>query len=267
MFHVNKKVITIIAAGLACISITACKDTKTNTPESVTSIHQAHFTFVEHGQEAPTKLESADKQIIYISSSAEKVAFVAENRIDRPSAKKINDVLTQAYNRSKDRYNSIVDQLDAYLSDKNNDTSTFPWETTTDYTCVRNDSKAISVVETVETRTAGVLSGTTTFAYNFNPANGDFIGQVFYDSNDKASFDSADDLMYKKLVEKYGEDTINYENVASSFVEMSHPCWYFTDDGVHVIFNAGSIANAEAGVLELDYTKEELPEFAQKYFN
>ena len=90
---------------------------------------------------------------------------------------------------------------------------------------------------------------------------------MFYIAGDKASFDEADDVMYKKLVSKYGEEAISYNNVASSFVEIAEQCWYFTEDGVKVMFNVGTVADPEVGTLELEYTKEELPELAQKYFN
>jgi len=276
MFHVNKKIITgIITAGLICCAyLTACEDkskgsiTSDPATPNQSAAHTAHFTFVEHGQDTPSTLEAKDKDILYISASAEKAAFVAENRIDRPIAKKINDVLTQAYERSKNLYNSMIDDLDVYLSSEDSsDMSVFPWESSADFTCLRNDSKAISISETIESKSAGALVNTTVYTYNFDPSTGDQIQQPFYATDDKADFDKADDQMYTKLVDKYGKDVISYKNVASSFVEVASKCWYFTESGVHVAFNAGSIASEEAGILEIDYTKEELPELAQKYFD
>ena len=132
---------------------------------------------------------------------------------------------------------------------------------------MRNDGKAISVLETIEMSYAGEVDNSICTSYNFDPATGDLIKQVFYSADDKESFDSADDSMYKKLIAKYGEETISYENVSSSFVELAEECWYFTENGIQIIFNPGSIAPASAGVLDLEYTAEELPELAQKYFN
>ena len=42
-----------------------------------------------------------------------------------------------------------------------------------------------------------------------------------------------------------------------------------TVDGKSIIvtFSAGRVAPEEAGVIEIEYSKEELPEFAQKFFN
>ncbi len=273
MFHVNKKIITgVIIAALACAYLTGCEDkakvNSTTDPATSNQPYVAHFTFVEHGQDTPSTLESTDKQLLYVSASAEKAAFVAENRIDRPTAKKINDVLTQAYERSKNLYNNMVDDFDAYISSESDpDMLVFPWESSADFNCLRNDSKAISVSETIESKSAGKVFSTTVYTYNFDPANGDHINQVFYVTDDKASFDAADNTMYTKLVDKYGKDVISYDNVASSFVEVASQCWYFTENGVHVAFNVGTIAAEDAGILELDYSKEELPEFAQKYFD
>ena len=276
MFHVNKKTLTaIIAAGLACVCLASCKDNTTNTktpqdntkPNQTIVIPNARFTFVEHGLDKPTTLESTDKQTLYISATAEKAAFVAENRIHRDIAKNMNEVLSQAYERSKNLYNSMVDQLDASFSDNATDVSPFPWESSSDFACIRNDSKAISVSETTVSKAGGAVVNTSVFTYNFDPTTGNQINQVFYDAADKESFDKADNTMYEKLVEKYGKDVISYENVDSSFVDAAQPCWYFTENGVHIAFNVNTIASEEAGVLELDYSKEELPEFAQKYFN
>lgn len=273
----NRKISAIIAAAAICLSLGACSDNTSNTNElperpplnSIIAMQpeKAHYTFMEHSQENPTVLTSTDKQTVYASTSVEKVSFVAENRADREAAKKINQVLTNAYERSLNIYDNLVDSLEAYLADGNEDMSVFPWEVNVDYTCIRNDGKAISVLEAIQSSDGGKENATTTFSYNFDPVTGDQIYQVFYNAEDKESFDAADDTMYKKLVEKYGEELISYDNVSSSFVEVAHQFWYFTQDGVKVVFSAGSIAPAEVGEFELDYSKEELAEHALKYFN
>lgn len=279
LFIVKKHTLAaVIAAGLiTCTAFTACiNKADSNTPpidraplNSTIALQpeKAHFTFMEHSQSTPNTLQSTDKKIVYVSTSAEKVSFVAENRADRTAAKKINEVLTGAGERSQDIYGSLVESLDSYLSQENADTSVFPWEAKVDYTCTRNDGRAISVLEAIDSYSAGALEGTTNFTYNFDPATGDHITQIFYTPGDKESFDNADDVMYKKLIEKYGEDVISYKNVASSFVETAEPCWYFTENGIKIVFNPGSVADISVGTLELEYTKEELPELAQKYFN
>ena len=274
---VNIKTTAIIAALALCATLSACKDNVAeieNIPERAPLFstveaqpEKAHYTFMEHSQDAPNVLTSTDKSTVYISTSVEKVSFVADNRADRDAAKKMNDVLTNAYNRSKNIYNSLADGLDAYFQMEDADMSVFPWETTINYTCIRNDGKAISVLETIQASEAGIVNGATTFTYNFDPTTGNQITQVFFVPNDKASFDAADDYMYKKLVEKYGEELISYDNVESSFVEVAQQFWYFTQDGVKVVFSAGSIAPSESGEFDIDYTKEELAEFALKYFN
>ena len=116
-------------------------------------------------------------------------------------------------------------------------------------------------------RTAGTSVGTIRFSYNFDPITGDQVRNIFYVPGDKESFDTADDVIYKKLLAKYGEDVVDYDNVTASFIDECLDCWRFTESGVVVTFNKGSIAAPEAGVLEVEYSKEELPEFAQKYFN
>ncbi len=279
MFNVkNTKITAVIAAGLLCMTLASCTDDKSNVNNNaidrqpLNSIieaqpEKAHFTFLEREQDTPLTLQSTDKQTVYISASAEKASFVAENRADRNAAKKINDVLTRAADKSKNIYASLTDELDALFTLETPDMSTFPWEARIDFSCIRNDGKAISVLETIETASAGEIVANTFSSYNFDPVTGDQIGQIFYSVDDKASFDSADNVMYNKLVEKYGSETISYDNVSSSFVELAAQSWYFTEKGVQVIFNPGIIASADAGMLDIEYAKEELPELAQKYFN
>ena len=43
--------------------------------------------------------------------------------------------------------------------------------------------------------------------------------------------------------------------------------WYFTETGVKLIYNPGSIAPIESGSFELELAKQELPESAHEYFN
>ena len=214
----------IIFAGLICTTLAACTDNKpiqNNTiedrPPLVSTItaqpEKSHYIFVERTSDSPDTIKSGDKQTVYVSLSVETASFVAENRADRPAAKLINETLAAANKKASNIFNDLSDRLETHLADKNADTSVFPWEVKIDYSCKRNDGKAISVWETIDTYTAGAPMGTTEFSYNFDPITGNRIGQVFYIPDDEESFDKADDVLYKKLLSKYGEETINYENV------------------------------------------------------
>ena len=270
----NKKVIlAILTAGLICTSyLTGCSNTAA--PERTVSEstienepERAHYTFVEHSQSKPTKIMSEDQETLFILSSAEKVSFVAESRADREASRKINNTLGEAYDRAKALYTNFYEDLNEILSQETPDLSLLPFETKVDYTCTRNDGRAISVTEIIETYVAGNLEGTTRYVYNFDPVTGDQIKNIFYTTGDKASFDEADNTIYEKLLAKYGEEVINYSNVSTSFIDETLDSWRFTENGVVVTINAGYVAPAEAGVLEVEYTKDELPAFAQKYFN
>jgi len=274
--NMNKKtVLAIIAAGLITASfLTACNNTQQQAPDRTATNstiasepEKAHYTFVEQSQTKPTMLLSEDKQTVYVTSSAEKISFVAENRADREASKKINDTLATIYTRAKQYYQNYESDVSAVLSQENPDLSVFPWETNVDYTCTRNDGRAISVTEVIEYRAGGAVTSSARYSYNFDPITGDEITNVFYKPGDQEAFNQADDLIYRKLLAKYGEEVINYDNVTASFIDEALGCWRFTENGVVVTFNADTIAPASAGVLEVEYTKEELPEAAQKYFN
>jgi hypothetical protein len=101
------------------------------------------------------------------------------------------------------------------------------------------------------------------------PLTGEKIPQLFYIPGDSNAFNAADNTLYEKLTAKYGSDVISYNNVSASFIDVAADCWYFTEDGkgIAVYFSAGRVAPEEAGVIEVEYSKEELPDFAQKFFN
>ena len=275
-----KKIIySAIALTLICAAFTACSK-PTVPPERTGNIvstissqpDKEHYHFVERDDANPhvvfEKGENGE-EVRYISNTCEKVSFVAHERSNSEAAKAMSNVFDRAYDNHRSSSSAMMDDLDYYLSSDSVDMSVFPWETKVDYSCTRNDGKAISIIETTDFYAAGKLEGTTVRTFNFNPLDGSQITNIFYKNGDKESFDAVDDFIFKKLIEKYGENsgiTYSMPNL-TSMVDEAIPGWYFTETGVKIIFNPGSIAPIENGTFELDLTKEELPEDALKYFN
>ena len=273
MFHVkNKFILSAIAAAIICTAFTGCQSTKEQpakeTEESLipSQPDNEHYVFIEHKDKDPYIIRKEnDDSVIYINNTCESVSFVALKSADKAASKEMNRVLDEAYNSHEQSSKSMFSQLDFYLSSENADLSSFPWETKVDYSCTKNDGRAISIIETRDFYSAGEHEGTTVRAFNFNPLTGALINNIFF--TDNASRDKMDDSVYNKLIEKYGEDKgINYSIVTSSMIEEALDSWYFTETGVKLIFNPGSIAPIESGAFELDLSKNELPENAQKYF-
>lgn len=279
MFNMKSKIIiSVIAVALICTSFAACK--QTTPPERTGDIastiptqpDKEHYHFVERNDAEPFIVKEDTEngeQLVYINNTCEKVSFVAHERINSTAAKNMNNVLNLAYNSHKDSSAKMMDSLDAVLSDASADLSVFPWETKVDYSCTRNDGKAISIIETTEFSSGGELTGTTVRTINFDPLTGAHLSNIFYKAGDSDAFNAMDDFIYKKLLEKYGDNsgiTYNMPNL-SSMIEEALPGWYFTETGVKIIFNPGSIAPIENGGFELELSKDELPENALKYFN
>lgn len=270
----NKIIISIIAALFVCTAATACTKAPTapeRTGKTESEIPSqpdiAHYHFVEREDKTPyvVKKEATDGEIFeFIKNSCEKVSFVAHDRVDSTAASKMNSVFDAAYSYHESATTAMIKDLEDYLLSESVDMSVFPWETKIDYTCVRNDGKAISVVENIDYR-----GGISVYAYNFDPLTGDHVTNIFYTTGDKESLDAMDNLVYNKLIEKYGEDsgiTYSMPNLVS-MIDCAMGSWYFTETGAKLIFNPGSIAPIENGSFELDLSKEELPETSLKYFN
>jgi len=262
--------IAIAVAGTACLF--GCQK-KPEAPERTGGIstivsepEKQHFHFTEHEDKNPERSTTAEGEII-ITNTCEEVSFVPFNRADNEASKAMNSVLNKAIDNHSKTASDLLEDANAYINNGAIDPEYLPWETKIDYSCVRNDGKAISIIETADFYAAGKLEGTTVRTYNFVPLTGKQLTNIFY--TDKASLDEIDDYVYKKLIEKYGEESgITYEMPSlSSMIDEALDSWYFTETGVKLIYNPGSIAPIENGSFELELTKQELPESAHEYFN
>lgn len=273
----RKIIISILACGILLSSLTACSDNANKNPErtgntesQITSQPESsHFHFIEREDSTPDTVYNQDKTVAYIKNTCEKVSFVALERVDSDIAREMNAVLSKAYDSHRASSGTLMDDLNEYLENGDVDESVFPWETKVDYNCTRNDGKAISVIETTDFYSASKLSGTTVRTYNFEPTTGKQITNIFYEVGNDEAFNAMDDFIYKKLIEKYGEDkgiTYTMPNL-TSMVDEAMNSWYFTATGIKIIFNPGSIAPTENGNFELEIAKSDLPDFAQSYFN
>ena len=278
----NKRISTILIALSICATAaltTACSDNTVVTAPERTGLtetkitsepEKAHFLIKDRPADNPARTTyTKDGEALNVLE-IEELSITQHERIDKPAADKMRDVLlTQAEKRLNNLYDSSSNALFNEMSSEGFDKSTLPHKIAVDYTCIRNDGRAISIIETINSYAADALQHSTMTAYNFVPLTGEHINQIFYVTGDSDSYNSADNTMYEKLIKKYGEEVISYNNVSASFIDVATDCWYFTQDGngIKVTFSAGRIAAKDAGDLEIEYSKEELPEFAQKYFN
>lgn len=275
------KFITFISLGICAAAIlTSCTN---NTPEinnhgetvsSESNItvepNKAHFIIKDKPAKNAVKTTYSKEGETLNSLEIEELSITPHERADKDAAYNMKEIINvQGEKRLYSIYDSNNEVLLAEMTNENFDASSLPRKIAVDYTCVRNDGKAISVLETINSYAADQLQTTVTTAYNFVPLTGERIMQVFYTPGNKEEYDAADNTMYEKLVSKYGAELISYNSVSSSFVDVAAECWFFAEDGegISVIFPAGRITPVEAGALELEYSKEELPEAAQKYFN
>lgn len=265
----NKNIIKLVTAvTIACAIITGCADKEPERTGGNPSVIESrpteeHYIIAEQMPKTPDKTAKSKDGTIYKTLSIEEIIITQKARVDKPAAQKMESVFMQAADRHIDTYEA---ELEAIIE---MDESLFPMETKVDYTVLRNDGRAISIKEEILRTNAGNPAGTTEFIYNFNPVTGASIAtDIFYKAGDKASLDDADSKMFGKLTAKYGEENIKYENLrTASYVDAAQDSWYFTEGGIAVYFAAGEIADASLGRLEIEYAKDELPEFAQKYFN
>lgn len=277
----NKKIVTfLLAASLAC-TLCACtqkengnqqnnQNTEIGTNQNVESVtaldpDASHYHLIT--RETPYSVQSKDETVTYIQSKVAEASFVALERVNSPCAKEMNKVLEHAMNRNNSVNDELMDTLNNVFMDSDADFEKlgFPWGVETSYELIKNDGKAISLLEHVRYYAGGAQPSDSTFVYNFDPETGKQIVQVYYDGGNEER-DAADDLVYNLLKEKYGEENINYDYIQSSFVESLVDCWHFTENGIKINVNPGIIAPFAAGTFELELSKDQLAPSAQKYF-
>ena len=286
----NKKIIAVILTAALCITalLTGCADNTTTTTDNNNTTNKlpdrtglteskitsepekAHFIIRDTPASKPTKTTSTkDGEVISILE-IEDISITHHERVDKNATENMRSVVNSAAEkRLVSLYNSTNANLVAEMAQENFDRSSLPYKVSVDYSCTRNDGRAISITETINSYAADTLQHSITTTYNFVPLTGERISQLFYTSGDSDGYNAADNTMYEKLTAKYGPEVISYNNVTASFVDVAADCWYFSEDGKRLVvtFSAGRIAPEEVGVIEIEYSKEELPEFAQKFFN
>ncbi len=258
---------TIKDGGSSVSSPSIPAENKTETNEQggnvISDPGKEYYTLIT--RELPYTVKSEDESVIYIQNKLQKPSFVANDRVNSEAASKMNTVLNNAYTRNDEESEKMLKLLQS-LDTLENVKATFPWTLNASYEVVRNDGKAISVVENIHYYAGGTHPTQNTYTYNFDPTTGEKIPLVLYPAGDNDARDKAEDMVYNKLVEKYGSEEINYDYVTASIIDEAVDSWHFTDTGIKLIFNEYDIAPYAAGSFQLDIPKEELPEEAQRYF-
>jgi len=280
----KKIILTLLILITVAVALAACTPVINDTPgtssgANITDEKDPDEVFADTDKEfyslvtreMPYTVKSQDENTIYIANKITVPSFVANDRINSPIAKKMNTVLNKAYERNDLVSDGMLDALnkaEQSLLESGGDISSMqlPWTLETSYSIVRNDGKALSVIENVYYYAGGIHPQSNIYTYNFDPKTGEQIKQVFFPEGDSKARDAIDKVVYNKLVEKYGSDEISYDYVTSSIVEQAVDSWYFTENGITVYFNAYDIAPFAAGTFEIELSKDELGEQAQRYF-
>ena len=270
----KKKILTAILAAIVVASCVACNsndvvdndvknEVETNDRADLT-VDESHFTMLE--RDYPISFKDKDGETVYVNGNLRKASVVAYNRVNSKISKKINAVLSSAYERHQTSGDELMNYVVEAFKDSSfdKDSVSFPWYINTDYELGRNDGLVMGIQEKVE-YFGGSDVVNSVFCYNFDVKTGELINHIMYTEGDDEQRDAADSLIYEKLKAKYG-DVVSYDYVISSFVEASSDVWSFTDSGIKIVFNEGEVAPFEEGKMEIEILKSELPESAMQYF-
>lgn len=200
-----------------------------------------------------------------------KTDIVANEKGKVEVANKAQATMNTAYKRHETEADDLLKDMYEIMGNGEIDTARLtaqPWTLTTEIAEVRNDEKVLSLTEELYYDAGGAHPSKMQFAYNFDMTTGNSVSYDDITGADEESKKAFEDKVTEKLKAKYGDEAFveDYSIEGGSYAEASKDAWYFTENGVVVVFNEYKIAPYAAGRFEIEFAKDELPETAQKYF-
>ncbi len=266
---------------LACIAVTtslaSCKNNQTDTQTPLPEQDNIPL----QGEQIDAPYEPTEPQIdIRIKDGFENVklddgtvlfdanlqtvkCYTLSNRKFSECSKAINEQLNTINGLRQESAQAMLDALYDYISANDVETATLPWTMTSLLSVARNDGLVVSIIENI-TEFAGVDGVEATFGYNFDSLTAEKLSLKGLCSDEE--IDKIETAIRTKLEDKYGKETFDGYTLNSTYLSLADDSWYFTDNGIKIAYNTTEVAPAIAGNLDIEFSKDELPEKMAKYF-
>ena len=205
-----------------------------------------------------------DSGELIFSKTVERVRVTAQHDAYVDSAKKIASTMKRATERNEKQAENLKESiLNSFSGD---DMTGLPWSLEAKYETLSSGGKVVCIIEHIYHNAGGAYPVYADFSYNFDAVTGKqlYLDELLPEDDDKKlEFDA---LIRKKLDEKY-PDTVQQSFIQTTVMDMAIDSWYFTEGGMAMWFNEQELAPHAAGKLEIELTRDELPEGFHKYLN
>jgi len=267
----KKSLFAVISLCVCVLAFSACKqnvtDNNNNDENDISSEIQEEIPAPEYTIKTDPLTDTVSfketGELIY-SKTVERVRVTAHHDAYVDAAKKISTTMKRATDRNEEQAESIKESILNSFSGE--DMTGLPWSLEAKYEAKSSGGKIVCIIEHIYYNAGGAYPVYADFAYNFDAATGKqlYLDELLPEDDDKKwEFEV---LLRKKLDEKY-PDTVQESFIQIAVMDMAVDTWMITDTGMTVWFNEQELAPHAAGKLEIELTRDELPEGVLQYMN
>ncbi len=277
-FMKKKIVAAIICAGML-VAFTSCRNTDTQ-PLDNNNVQQGQDIIDEgnrNDEELPTpeysmKIEPTTDTItlkdtgnLIFTKTVERIRVTAQHSGYHDAAKNISSVMKASYERNELQAESLKNGLLESFTGEN--MTGLPWALEAKYDVESSGGKYVCFVEHVYYNAGGAYPTYMDFSYNFDAVTGkQLFLEDFFPIDDDEKTPLYDAMLREKLDAKY-PDTVQDSFIQTNLINIAVDTWVFTENGMKIWYNEQEIAPHAAGKLEIELTREELPESALAYLD
>lgn len=271
----KKTVFAILAICVCALAFASCKKEPNivNPPENPTPNNQG----TEYTEEIPAPeytiktepltdtVSAKDSGELIFTKTVERVRVTAKHNAYIDAARKISNTMKNASDRNETQADALKNN--ALASFTGDDMIGLPWSLETTFEAISSEGKVVSIVEHIYQSTGAAHPMRIDFSYNFDAQTGNqlSLGDFFPIGDDKKTPEITA-LFRSKLEEKY-PGAVQESFIQTNLIEMAVDTWIFTENGMKIWYNEQEIAPHAAGKLEIELTRDELPEAALKYLD
>ncbi len=202
---------------------------------------------------------------LIFTKTLEKIRVTALNEAYYSAAKNIASVMNNSYERNVLQADTLRNSILETFSGE--DMTGLPWALEAKYDTISSSGKLVSFVEHIYYNAGGAYPTYVDFSYNFDAATGkQLLLEDFLPLDDDEKTPFYDNLLREKLDEKY-PDTVQDSFIQTNLIHVAVDTWMFTENGMKIWYNEQEIAPHAAGKLEIELTRDELPENALAYLD
>lgn len=273
----KKRIIAVITTCACVLTFAACQKKPTN--DEYTDSNKDNV-ITDDGQNNENTPEPAytiktepltdtvslkDTGELLFTKTVERVRVTAQHEAYVDAAKSIASVMKTASERNEKQADELKNSIfSAYTGE---DMTGLPWALDAKYEVTSDSGKFVCILEHIYHNAGGAYPTYADFAYNFDAETGTqlFLSD-FFPIDDDVQTPKIDSMLKAKLDEKY-PDTVQESFIQTNLIDMATDTWCFTENGIKVWYNEQEIAPHAAGKLEIELTRDELPESALAYLD